>query len=243
MTNNTKNQISRKSFLVFTLLISFLFSSQAQSDTIYLATNENLQQLLTIIEKDQKTTKIWWNSWLGIYSAATIVQAGIALQTKKTALKQDMYLGAATTLLGAGAQLFTPMVKINKTFFEENENLSPQERLKKMNEAYELLQQSNVFEKAGRSWQNHAKCTVVNLGSGLITWLAFDRTIKDGILNFIINTAITEAQIFTQPVIAKNAFQKYSKNFITGEYIPIYKPQATFSACATGAGFQLKIVF
>jgi len=53
-------------------------------------------------------------------------------------------------------------------------------------------------------------CTSVNLCSGLITWLAFDRTVWAGVGNFALNSAITEFQIFSQPIRAKRDLERYS---------------------------------
>ncbi|MFA9388457.1 MAG: hypothetical protein ACERKD_01530 [Prolixibacteraceae bacterium] len=234
----------RKSLILFVLLsILFIQPCRAQETIHTYQTNDNLEQLMATLKKDHQATKIWWNTWLGIYSVGTVVQTGIALQTDNKALKQDMYLGAATTLLGSGAQLFTPMVKIDKSFFVAPETQSQDERTEMMRKAQDLLEKSSAFEKAGRSWKNHALTGVVNVGGGVITWLAFDRTLKDGIINFAINTVVTEVQIWSQPIIAKKALEKYSRQIETEAYSPNTKIAPTFTASAIPSGIQFKLVF
>lgn len=238
------NNITISKYLILAFLfICSVFPVNAQNEKTTFSTNEKLEQLLSSLQKDQQATKIWWNSWLGLYATGTVVQTGIALKTDNKVLKQDMFLGAATTILGTGSQLFTPIVKIDKNFFEGINKLTPTQRLQKMNDAYALLEQSAAFETEGRSWKMHALTGVVNIGGGLITWLAFDRTLKDGLINFAINTVITEAQIWSQPIIAKKALSKYADQFSTGAYIPNYKTKAVFTANATASGFHLKLVF
>ncbi|MBN1925544.1 MAG: hypothetical protein JW798_06905 [Prolixibacteraceae bacterium] len=241
----SNDQILQRPFKLLLCILAFsvcLIPAKAQLPEGFPNEKENLDQLLTTLKKDQKAIKTWWGTWLGLYSAATVVQTGIAIQTQDKALKQDMYLSAATTFLGAGFQLITPTVKVDKSFFEGNENLTPEQRLEKMNRAYELLEKSAVYEAEGRSWKIHALTGAVNATTGLITWLAFDRPV-DGLITFAINMAITETQIWTQPILAKKAYQKYASQYITGEYIPTKQPPAQFMASATASGFQLRVIF
>lgn len=228
-----------KSIALILLLIVIVLPAKAQNTV----SNENLGQLLTILQKEQKANKIWWSSWLGIYSAATIVQTGIAVTTDNKPLKQDMYLGAATTLLGVGSQLITPVVKFDLDQFNSPNYLVEGNTDELMQNAKEYLKDAANYEKSIRSWKNHMMCSAVNLGSGLITWLAFDRTLKDGIVNFAINTAITEIQILTQPVIAQKALKNYTNLISAENYVPQSKKQFSLTASAVPNGLQFKIIF
>ncbi len=228
---------TRTVFLSIFLVAVFTHKTMAQTAS----SSTNIEELKEILHKDQKATKIWWTSWLGLYSVGTLAQTGIALQTDNKALKQDMYIGAATTLLGAGFQLLTPMVKVEKSIYNTSLNAANEKEIH--NKMIELLEKSAAFEEAGRSWQTHALTGVANLGGALITWLAFDRTFKDGLINFAINTAVTELQIWSQPIIAKKALSRYSEQMISELFIPEYKQQMVLSACATANGFQFKLIF
>lgn len=237
-----------KRYSILTVLLIIIFSieffNQVQAQNLNSNTDQKkLEEIISTLKKDQTATKIWWNSWLGLYSVGTVVQTSIALQTDNKALKQDMYLGTATTILGVGAQLFTPMVKFDKHLFDRIENLDEEQRLDALIEAKDLLEKCYAFEKAGRSWKNHALTGVVNIGGGLITWLGFHRTLKDGLINFAINSIITEAQIWSQPIISKKAYLKYNEQLSTGYYQPIKPSPVTFSASANASGFQIKMVF
>lgn len=242
MKKNLKN--SQATYHLIIVVIAALFfanNTLAQEHTadIAIETNTDINQLFQIVEKDYKANRTWWYSWLGVYSSATLIQGAIAVRTQDKALKQDMYLGAATTILGTGSQLITPYVRFNLDQLQSFDQLSDTEKTRIIDEAKDYLIQSAKYQKAIHSWNNHALCTAVNLASGAITWLAFDRTLKDGIINFAINTAITELQVWTLPLRAKKEAQK----LLTYELNGIYKNSPQFYASATPFGMQLQIVF
>jgi len=128
-----------------------------------------------------------------------------------------MALGAATTLLGAVGQIITPMVPgyAPNHLALLNENNSDQ-RLIKLSVAEELLKSCSDREIEGRSWQVHTLCGLVNLGGGLITWLGFKRTIWSGVGYFAVNTLVTEAQIWSQPIRSIKDYQNYCKKYKNG---------------------------
>ncbi len=173
-----------------------------------------IEQMLRVNEKKSDT---WWYGWLGGYSAATAVQAGIMISSDELKTRQDMGLGAATTFVGAIGQFFSPLYPDDrlKQWIRFPEN-SGEERGLKLAEAEELLKARAKAETEGRSLKMHLVCTSVNLCSGLITWLAFDRTVWAGVGNFALNSAITEFQIFSQPIRAKKDLEKYKQYAATG---------------------------
>lgn len=228
------------------LIIIFLISNRliySQSDANDSLVIEKLNYINNVLIKDNRACKIWWNTWLIGYTAGSVVQLGAGIATDEKPLKQDMYLGAATTILGSGFQLLYPTVKIDKKYITQDSSLTPAERIQLLFEAEEKLKQSAEYEKSFRSWQNHALTGAANIGVGLITWLAFDRTVWDGIYMFLINTAITEIQIWSTPVHAKNSWEYYQQKYISG--IPGSKQsiKVTFQASAIPGGFKMRLVF
>jgi hypothetical protein len=165
-------------------------------------------KLRKIVERDTKGAQAWRYSWIGGYSAATAAQGIIAATSDDKSLRQDMVLGAATTFLGAVSTILTPLVPDRKNMEAmmkiHNDSLS--------GPAYDeaMLKELARREKAGRSWKVHAAAGVVDLGSGLITWLGYKRTFRDGIINFAMNTVIAEAQIWSQPMRAIRDYKKIS---------------------------------
>lgn len=198
--------------IITTCLISILQVNGQQSVT-FEGKNEQPDYVKSILQKDGQRRSAWWWGWLGGYSAATAGQLIAGISSNKLSFRQDMYLGAATTLVGAAGQFFSP---VSPPFQPAGTQIyspggSPGQNEQLAN-AEEMLKEYARLEAEGRSWKMHALSGAVNLSSGLITWLGFKRTWKDGLLNFAFNTAITEAQIWSQPMLAHRTYTRYMIN-------------------------------
>jgi len=158
--------------------------------------------------------------------------------------RQDMALGAATTLIGAAGQLITPMVP---GYAPERLALIPgetqEERIIKLKKAEELFAASAKRENDGRSWKMQAASGVVNLSSGLITWLGFKRTVWDGLGNFALNSIICEAQILSQPTMAIREYRKYCEKYKYGLAYASHKQDTRLLVNASPGGLAIRLVF
>jgi hypothetical protein len=192
--------------------------------------------------KDMAGAERWWYGWLAGYSAATVGQGVIWVTSDDRTLRQDMALGAATTLLGAMGQLVTP-VKPKNSGYPSCREYTSGEKPFSPDEAALLLKALAAREKEGRSWKTHAIAGVVNLTSGLITWLGYKRTFMDGLENFAINTAITEAQIWTQPMKAARDYEKYCKTNSSGAEPMTARREGEWSWSIRPVGFYVRYVF
>lgn len=216
----------------------------AQNEVADSIVAQRLYYLKTALDRDKLNTQRWWYGWLGAYSVATVGQAAVYFGSDNKSLKQDMALGAATTILGVAGQFISPLIPGN-----EPERLislpgnTLDERLKKMAFAEELLKECATREKMARTWQNHILCTSVNVAGGLITWLGFKRTVWAGIGNFALNTVITEAQIWTQPTFAHRKYKNYYNNYLNTEKTYSYVPEVNWYINAYPGGVGLKVVF
>jgi hypothetical protein len=203
-----------------------------------------LQYLKQTLEHDRANTKQWWYGWLAGYSAATIGQGMVYLNSTDLSTRQDMALGAATTLLGAAGQFISPLIPGDET---EQLNAVPEtsgaEKLSKLTLAEKLLYDCGKREKLARNWKNHAMCSAVNLGSGMITWLGFKRSIGAGIGNFVLNTVITETQIWTQPTLARRSYIKYRQKYPDDGMELTYVPAAKWYIGSYPGGVGIKVVF
>jgi hypothetical protein len=234
---------SRSIFFVFIFIFQSLnISAQVEiPDSVIM---ERIRIIEKMLDKGKPGADRWWYGWLAGYSAATIGQGTVFLSSNEKGTRQDMALGAATTLLGAAGQLLTPMTpsyapaRLTKIPEDTHEG-----RIQKLDDAEELLKASALREKDGRSWQTHAVAGVVNVSSGLITWLGFKRNVWAGVENFALNTVITEAQIWTQPTKAMKDYQNYCKRFKSGENPVALKSEIDWFAGASPGGIEIKIVF
>jgi len=224
---------------------SFLNAQENKKDSLL---NEQIEYIQHSLTKSKPGLDAWWYGWLGAYSAATVGQGIICLTSTKSSekpLRQDMVLGGITTLLGAGLQLVTPLT-ISRSELE-NLNQMPdsslQDQIKKLIVAEDLFRKIAKEEKEGRGWQIHALNESVNLATGLITWLGYKRTVWDGVSCFLLNTAITETQIWTQPSRAMREYKNYCTKYKTFTKHTAYTLQPEYFLNTYPGGVSLRIVF
>lgn len=233
-------------FLVFliTVIVSlFSFSKPVgaqiiASDSLVI---DRLSEIKIMLSHERLLDNRWWYAWLGAYSAATIAQTGVWITVDDMRTKQDMALGAATTLIGAAGQFISPL-KPNHEWHRIGQlpESTPEEKRIKLMESEKLLQQNALNEKIGKSFKTHAVCTVVNLGSGLVTWLAFKRSVWAGLGNFALNEAITETQIFTQPKRAMKDYDNYVNKY---KFSPVKPSPISMSLNVYPGGVSLVVNF
>lgn len=207
-----------------------------------------IEKRIQIIEKMlsySKTNINTWNyGWLSAYSGATVVQGVIAVGTKDLSTRQDMILGAGTTLLGAGFQALNQINtgKDAETLLTLSDSTLEQ-KIEKLKIAEALLEKNAKKEIAGRSLQIHALNAAVNFGSGLIIWLGFKRSVWDGVTNFLINSAVTELQIWTQPTRTAKDYKYYVKKYIEGDESAKLNPQTELLLKPYSGGIALVLNF
>lgn len=242
-----KKIIFRKPVGILLLLLVICFNGSAvfaQNELSDSVVCQKLQYLKSTLEKDKVRTQYWWYSWLSLYSAATIGQGAVYFATDDKGLKQDMVLGAATTLLGAAGQYISPFIpEKNIDIFLDLPEDFPEERMEKLIVAETLFMEYATREKMALTWQNHILPTSVNLAGGLITWLGFKRSIWAGIGNFALNTAITELQIWTQPKLAKRKYDHYVNNNLYSDHAYSRVPEVEWTLYVLPGGIGLSVVF
>jgi hypothetical protein len=242
-----KKPLVRTNSTTIILLLLFLFQFRpvsAQNELSDSQVQERLQAIQHMLEQGKSTANLWWYGWLIGYSAATMGQEAVFLTSENKKTRQDMALGAATTFLGAMGQIITPMTPGTApdrlTAISEN---TPQERATKLIAAEKLLEESALREKEGRSWQAHAITGIANLGSGLIVWLGFKRSIWEGVGNFALNTVITESQIWTQPTRAIRDYNNNIKKYKSGEKQSYRNSETGWSVSMYPGGIAISFMF
>jgi hypothetical protein len=236
-----------KSILRLTLagfLFSGFLSLQAQQSLTDEEVIQRTEFIRQSLEAGKPAAQLWWNGWLYGYSAATVVQGGIFLKSDVLKTRQDMALGAATTLIGAAGQLVAPMTPAKAPArLALLPGDTPEERRLKLEEAEKLLAASARREADGRGWKFQLASGAVNLGAGLVTWIGFDRSIWAGLGNFALNTAICEAQIYTQPTRAMRDYKTYLETYSSGMTSVYQRPPLQWTVRAIPGGMALKVTF
>ncbi|MDD4644376.1 MAG: hypothetical protein PHY99_00135 [Bacteroidales bacterium] len=242
MTDQRRNLIGCISILFIFICLSIKLPAQdVMPDSLV---KERIQCIQTMLQQDKINTDRWWYGWLGGYSAATVGQGAVSMMSDDKSTQQDMALGAATTALGAVGQLIAPLHPGRQAELLINLPESTcGERLAKLAVAEEYLKKSAETEKLGKSWKAHALYGAVNLSSGLITWLGFNRSIWAGVGNLAMNTVISEVQIWTQPTRSMKNYEAYCRKYNPGIMTAGYKPRPEVYLCAAPGGVGMKIVF
>jgi len=208
------------------------------------AVRERIQCIQEMLNKSKPSVDGWWYGWLAGYSAATVVQGVVYFSSTDLATKQDMALGAGTTFLGAALQAITPLhTGKDADMLSKLPETTSSEQLKKLERAEELLKFNATVEKVGSSWQIHALNEAVNLSSGLITWLGYKRSVWDGVSNFLLNSVITETQIWTQPTQTLKDYKNYCRKYKSNNNPITYQPQPEYYLRTYPGGVSLSIVF
>ncbi len=122
------------------------------------------------------------------------------------------------------------------------ENTS-EERFIKLINAEELLKSCSNREIEGRSWQTHTLCGIVNISSGLITWLGFKRNVWAGLENFALNTLITEAQIWSQPTRSIKNYNEYNRKYKSKLSSHFIENKFKWQVNAYPGGIKIKLSF
>ena len=216
ITGMSKTFVKQCLLVLLILLIASLPTNHviAQSIPADSLVVERLSSIRHIIDREKINTGRWWYGWLAAYSAATIVQTSVCITSEDLSTRQDMALGAVTTLLGAAGQFISPVKPIRDwQRISQLPEVTEADKISKLAESEKLLQQIALNEKIGRSWKTHAVCSAVNLGTGLVTWLGFKRSVWAGLGVFAINTSITETQILSQPKRAMKEYDKYIQKY------------------------------
>jgi len=109
-THSTKISLTTTGTFFFLLIFLFQFSQvKAQNEIPDSLVKERINHIQNMLEQGKPAAKLWWNAWLYGYSAATVVQGAVFISSDELKTRQDMALGAATTLVGAVGQLVMPM--------------------------------------------------------------------------------------------------------------------------------------
>jgi len=233
------------------ILIAFLLMlfcrtgiTRAQDSIPDTLVKERILVIQQMLDQGKKKANIWWYGWIAGYGSATLAQGAVVLASDRLTTRQDMALGALTTLLGMGAQILSPMEPgYAPDRLREIPEGSPGQNLVKLQEAEKWLEACAIREKEGRSWKIHAMDGAVNVACGFIVWLGFNRTFTEGLINVAMNTAICEAQIFTQPTRAIRDYNDYCRQYKTG-YIPsLREPPITWSFTMMPGGVGVRLRF
>lgn len=205
---------------------------------------ERISVIQEMLDQGRKGANRWWKGWLIGYSAATVAQTAIAVTGDDLKTHQDWTLGAVSTLLGAAGQLISPLTPgyTSDRLREMPENTAEDLAIK-LAEAEKQLEACALREKSGRSWKTHALDGAVNVGFGIVIWYGFKRSFMEGFTNIALNTAVCEAQIFSQPTRAIRNYNRYCQQYHNESVLVEVPPAVSWHFTLSPGGLGVRIVF
>jgi hypothetical protein len=162
------------------------------------------------LDEGRKGADAWTYGWLAGYGGATVAQAAIYATSEDQHQRDDMLIGAATSAIGAAGQIVFPLrdgrlaARLRKM-----PQSTTEERRATLVSAEQFLRRAAADEASGRSWRTQLISIAVNLSSGLIIWLHYDHSGRDGLITFGIGQLVSEAQFFSQPTRAVRNLTEY----------------------------------
>jgi hypothetical protein len=240
--------ISFRAVVTHTIVLIFFilqaFQMKGQDDLADSVITERLQTIRQMLDIGKVNANRWWYGWLAGYSAATLVQTSVLLNSNELATRQDMALGAAMAFLGAAGQIVSPLgPRYSPAKIRMLPEDTREDKIRKLTEMERLLEENATREKSGKSWKTHLLYSMANLGSGLITWIGFDRDIWAGLGNFALNTAITETQILTQPSKAIKDYDNYRRKCSGLQEQSYSRSNLSWSVNVYAGGVAIRVVF
>ncbi|HET9571849.1 MAG TPA: hypothetical protein VFP20_10625 [Bacteroidales bacterium] len=219
------------------LFVTVAVASEYTTDSLEEARlSEQIVRLQKTLRMNERGASTWWKTWTALYAVGTIAQGGIALTTSDKSVRQDMIVGAGTTILGVASQLITPVsTDFHPVGVDSISKLSYIDKQRLLSQGEANLKKQAEIAEIGKGWQVHALSGAVNLASGLITWIGFNRSFGEGVLNFALNSVITETQIWTQPIRAKKAYERYLQANEQGFECPTTSSAEWYGQVSTGS--------
>lgn len=174
--------------------------------------DQRLVDMQARLDAGQPAASRWWYGWIGGYTALTLAQGAVFAQSSDPGVRANMVVGTGGSLFGVLCTLVTrlPAIDAGDALRAGSSSGSYGARVAL---GERLLNDSADAELLGRSWLAHGIGAVVASAQGLVLWLGYRRPV-DGAISFASSLAISEVQIFSQPIRAIEDRDQYRKALV-----------------------------
>jgi hypothetical protein len=157
-------------------------------------------------EAGAPSARVWWWSWLGIFSAGVILQGSIALAVDAREIRWPMTVGAIGATLGT-ASMFITKARTDRlpARLREHELLVGNARLRAVEAE---VARAGDGESNARNLVNHALGWGVAAGGLLTLWLGFD-LLPRALINLSVSFSVGLTKILTGPTSARETWAAY----------------------------------
>lgn len=151
----------------------------------------------------------WRLSWGATFGALTIAQLSV-LSVVGKGDQPDWYWGAVSSAIGVAFTILDPpeVLEAGPIYAQRARVVPEGERCKLIAEGERLLEQGAVHEEDSVAWYLHAGNILLNVGVGLLLWLAYDHLVT-GLVNAGVGAAVGEATMFTAPTHLISGWKQY----------------------------------
>lgn len=179
----------------------------------------------------------WWYGWYAGFTALTVGQFTIAVAITDRDRRPDYVVGAVASSLGVVPRALFPFTpRTAAASLRVYPATTPEERRRKLAAAERLLHAASDVEIQGRSWLTHALGLSVSLATGLVLGLGYHST-RGALLDSLGGVALVEAQIFTQPTAAIDAWRAYGLGHLEPPAAASDSPRWSLVPQGLGLGF------
>ncbi len=215
------------------------------------AVQARLAFLVRHLDDGRGRLRAWWIAWLTTYGALAVGQA-VAIpvvpalfddRDEVHAMQKSLAVNSAASLLGAIAMAIAyPPAFPGSRSVRALRDGTPEGDARALARAERLLRGTANKQRFGRSWLQHVGGALVSVAAGLVDWLAFHRPVEGGI-TMGVGVALTQTQIWTQPMDAARAWKAYRARFPgekpTGGGATLQGPSWSFVPHPGGLGLQI----
>jgi hypothetical protein len=174
-----------------------------------------------VMAEDARQARLWYTSWTAFYTVAT----GFSIKVVLDSGDRDRRVASAVDGIRSGLGLVTTVLFVPPSMAAPplaDGDVTARER---------WLEETAGAERLGRSFLAHAANAAVNAAGGGYLWL-HEHRFAIGLLAFVSGTLIGELKIWTQPTLARDAFDaRTARSTVQLAFAPM--------ASATAFGFAL----
>jgi hypothetical protein len=175
--------------------------------------SERLRFLDARLKANARLSTAWQVGWSGVYGVGMVVQAGRANAAESDAERADLIVSASKAGIGTLSRLLRPPLAMSASQkLRVLPEATPEERLRKLARAEDLLERTARESDARYSWIAHTTNIGLNVAGGLIVWLGYHDFARAA-ESAGIGVAVGELSIWTQPWQPKRDWKAYRRRY------------------------------
>jgi hypothetical protein len=209
------SSITRRSLAVMllTLLTLVPVAARAQCDA---STEERLAFLETRLDEGEFRNKLWWRSWLAVFSIGFASGVGSAIMHDDESNKADAGITAAKSMFGIFDLTIRPHVsRHGADKIRDMPKSSPEACAARLRFAESTMQQAAKEASTRWDWKRHLWSLTLNLAHGLVIAEAWHDE-GTGWQSFAVSEVSSEAFIWTHPTRARYDWRDYQTQYGAG---------------------------